>query len=259
MVGIRVLNRMLHFFRLNMVVLLFVFSVVVNADEQTNDFGYGVTNENVQTHAKGSRPMATLPLVPEAGSGAVIISNQDYHIGPSDELNIEVFQVPDLSGVERVNSRGYINMPLIGSVRVGGLTNEQAEELIAGLLGKDYLQNPQVNIDIIEYVSQQVVVIGSVKNPGVYPLKGRTTLLQVIALAGGAGSIAKEEEIVVFRADKQGAVVGYVVNLQEIQEGKKKDPEVIGNDRIVVPESGSRAMIKGVSDTLRGFIGFRPY
>ena len=150
-------------------------------------------------------------------------------------------------------------MPLIGSVRVAGLTHEQAEQLIEEKLGKDYLQDPQVNIDIVEYVSQQVTIIGSVKEPGVYPLKGRTTLLQAIAMAGGPGPIADEEEIVVFRADNAGQVAGYIVNLEEIQEGKKKDPEVIGNDRIVVPESGIKSMIKGVSDTLRGFIGFRPY
>lgn len=197
--------------------------------------------------------------MPDAGSGSVIISNKEYHIGPSDKIEIEVFQVPDLSGVETVNSRGYINMPLIGMVPVAGLTEQQAEQLIADKLGKDFLQDPQVNIDIIEYVSQQITILGSVKAPGMYPLKGRTTLLQAIALAGGPERIADEEEIVVFRTDKTGAVAGYIVNLEEIQAGKKKDPEMIGNDRIVVPESGSRALIKGVSDTLRGFVGFRPY
>jgi len=250
---------MLNSFRLIIALSLFVFVASVSADNFYDDDDFNSTENSNQLLADSATGMSSLPAVPDAGSGAVVISNQEYHIGASDKLEIEVFQVPDLSGTERVNARGYINMPLIGSVLVAGLTQQQAEQLIAEKLGKEYLQNPQVNIDIVDYVSQQVTILGSVKAPGVYPLKGRTTLLQAIALAGGAGPIANEEEIVVFRTDKSGAVAGYVVNLTEIQTGKKKDPEMIGNDRIVVPESGSRAMIKGISDTLRGFVGFRPY
>jgi len=200
--------------------------------------------------------MTVLPVNPSEGAGTTILSNRQYRIGPSDEIEVEVFQVPDLSGVEKVNARGYINMPLIGRVLVAGLTQEQAEKLIADKLKAEYLQDPQVNIDIKDYVSQQVTVLGSVKSPGVYPLKGPTTLLQVVALAGGPISIADVSTVLVFRANEKGEVMGYIVNLGEIQTGAKKDPKVVGNDRVVVPRSGSRAMIKGVTDTLRGFIGF---
>jgi polysaccharide export outer membrane protein len=203
--------------------------------------------------------MAAMPLTPGAGSGSVAVSTSDYVIGPSDLLEIDVFQVDELSGTERVNSSGYIKMPLIGSVKVAGLSREQAEDLIAALYSVEYLQDPQVNIDIAEYVSHQITVLGSVAVPGVYPLKGKTTLLQALAMAGGAGQLADQEQIVVFRTDKAGAVIGYVVNMEQILAGTKVDPEIIGNDKIVVPESGSKSFIKGVSDTLRGFIGFRPY
>jgi polysaccharide export outer membrane protein len=212
-----------------------------------------------QDDGPASSPMGAMPAVPDEGSGASFIPTGDYVIGPSDELEIEVFQVEELSGVERVNSRGFITIPLIGPVMVAGLTQGEAEDLLAELLGKDYLQNPQVNIDIIEYVSQQVTVLGVVSEPGVYPLKGHTTLMQALAMAGGVERLADEEQIVVFRTDKTGSVVGYIVDLEKIKEGKKKDPEIIGSDRIVVPESGSKSIIKGVSDTLRGFVGFRPY
>ena len=250
---------MFYLFRLLFAFTLFSFVTGAGADQYFGDDDYQSSDISAYKVADASSGMKQLPIVPDAGSGSVIISNKEYHIGPSDKLEIEVFQVPDLSGIETVNSRGYINMPLIGMVPVAGLTEQQAEQLIADKLGKDFLQDPQVNIDIIEYVSQQITILGSVKAPGVYPLKGRTTLLQAIAMAGGPERIADEEEIVVFRTDKTGAVAGYIVNLEDIQAGKKKDPEMIGNDRIVVPESGSRALIKGVSDTLRGFVGFRPY
>ncbi|MEM1113383.1 MAG: polysaccharide biosynthesis/export family protein [Pseudomonadota bacterium] len=216
-----------------------------------------VEKERPPENSASVEEMNLLPEQSETSSSAVILDEDDYRIGPADELEIEVFQVDELSGVEKVNSRGYIRMPLLGPVKVAGLTTEQAEDLLADLYGVDYLQDPQVNIDIADYASQQVTLLGAVDEPGVYPLKGRTTLLQALALAGGTERLADEEEIVVFRTNDGGEVVGYIVNLEEILSGSKPDPEVIGNDRIVVPESGSKSFVKGVSDTLRGFIGFR--
>ncbi len=199
---------------------------------------------------------APMPLTPEDGSGAVVLSTSDYILGPSDLLQIDVFQVDELSGTERINAAGYIKMPLIGLVKVAGLSREQSEDLIAELYAEDYLQDPQVNIDVMEYVSHQITVLGHVTNPGVYPLKGKTTLLQALAMAGDAGALADEEEVVVFRSDESGAVVGYVVNLEDVLAGTTVDPEIIGNDKVVVPVSGSKSFVKGITDTLRGFVGF---
>jgi len=218
-----------------------------------------VLSDKTERSPGGLEAMGALPDAAASGSGMITLSADDYRIGPADQLEIEIFQVDELSGVEKVNSRGYIKMPLIGSVKVAGLTREEAEDLIAQIYEADYLQDPQVNIDIIDYASQQVTLLGAVANPGVYPLKGKTTLLQALAMAGGAGRLADEEEIVVFRTDFSGNVVGYLVNLEEIKAGAKSDPEVIGNDRIVVPESGSKSFVKGITDTLRGFVGWRVY
>jgi polysaccharide biosynthesis/export protein len=203
--------------------------------------------------------MTSLPDVAPAGSGTVVLRQDDYRIGPADELHVAIFQAEELSGAERVNSRGYIRMPLLGPVKVGGLTREQAEALIAGLYGAEYLQDPQVNIDITEYASQQVTVIGAIEKPGVYPLKGQTTLLEVLAMSGGVTGLAADSEIVVFRTNAEGEVVGYVVDLDTITSGEKRDPKIIGNDSVVVPESGSMSAVKGVTDTLRGFVGFERY
>ena len=202
---------------------------------------------------------APMPLTPEDGSGAVALSTSDYILGPSDLLQIDVFQVDELSGTERINAAGYIKMPLIGLVKVAGLSREQSEDLITELYADGYLQDPQVNIDIMEYVSHQITVLGHVTNPGVYPLKGKTTLLQALAMAGDAGALANEEEVVVFRSDETGVVVGYVVNLEAVLAGTTVDPEIIGNDKVVVPVSGSKSFIKGITDTLRGFVGFASF
>ena len=181
-----------------------------------------------------------------------------YRLAPGDVIKVEVFQVDELSSEERISERGEIVMPLIGPVRVGGMTPKAAEAHIAGILGKDYLQDPQVDIDISESASQQVTVMGAVMKPGVFPVSGRTTLLQAIALAQGTDKVAKEEEVVVFRPDPSGAIRAYVVDLKAVQRGDLADPVLVGEDRVVVPRSGTAVFIRGVTDTLRGFVSLTP-
>jgi polysaccharide export outer membrane protein len=176
-----------------------------------------------------------------------------YRIGPHDLLRIEVFQVEELSSQERVNEEGLIVMPLIGNVRVGGLTPQEAERAIADRLGENYLQNPQVNVFVMEYASQKVTVTGHVKSPGVFPLAGETTLMQAIALAGGLDEVAKKQEIVVFRRQKSGAVNAYVVDLAAIEQGKLTDPRMVADDRVVVPKSGMAVVGRSVNNVLTGW------
>jgi polysaccharide export outer membrane protein len=176
-----------------------------------------------------------------------------YRIGPYDLLQIQVFQVDELSRTERVSEDGYVVMPLIGAVRVGGLSQREAEKAIADKLAERYLQNPQVSIFVAEYASQKVTVIGQVKKPGVFPLAGRTTLMQAIALAGGFDDAAKKGEVVVFRKQPSGEVNAYVVDLAAVQEGRLSDPVIVGDDRVVVPKSGAAALGKAVGNVLTGW------
>ncbi len=200
-----------------------------------------------------------LPEEASSATGATILSQHEYLIGPADELDITVFQVEDLSGTRVVSARGDIRMPLLGGVKVAGLSAQQVEDLLVTLYGEQYLQNPQISVAISHYASQQVTILGQVRDPGVYPLKGRTTLLQAMAMGGGPTRVANEEEVVVFRTEPDGAVYGYLVNIDEIVAGIKRDPEVIGSDRIVVPESGFSAFMRGISIGIPGFGGYRQY
>ena len=177
-----------------------------------------------------------------------------YRIGPYDLLKIQVFQVEALSSEVRVDDAGLVVMPLIGAVKVGGLTPAEAEQDIAHKLGQSYLQNPQVRIFVAEYASQKVTVIGRVKKPGMFPVAGRTTLMQAIALAGGLDDLAKKEEVVVFRKQPTGSVNAYVVNMEAIEEGTLTDPVVVGDDRIVVPKSGGAVLEKAIGDILSGWV-----
>lgn len=186
-------------------------------------------------------------------------SLDDYVIGPQDLLQISVFQADALSRKVRVSSRGSITLPPIGLVQAAGLTSAELETQIAAQLRDCCMQDPQVSIFIEEFVSQRVTVEGEVKTPGVYPLHGRTTLLQAVALAAGSSNLADLSNVAIMREQRGGDGVKdmLVFDLREIREGKIADPVIQGNDVIVVSRSSSQALLKNITDTLRGFVGFR--
>ena len=161
-------------------------------------------------------------------------ANSIYRIGPSDLLTIKVFQADELSGEVRVDQRGNISLPLIGNVRIAGLSQAEAEKRLADLLGRNYLQNPQVSIFIKEFTNQRVTVEGEVGNPGVYPIKGKVSLLQAIALAGGVTQSAKTDNIALFRTSGRGGARAYQIDLGLIRNGRASDFPVVNDDRIVV-------------------------
>lgn len=156
-----------------------------------------------------------------------------YKIGASDLLGIKVFRADELSGEVRVSQQGTITLPLLGSVRLAGLTQVQAEQRLAQLLGANLLQNPQVSVFIKEYTNQRVTIEGAVRSQGVFPLNGKVTVLQAIALAGGLSEDAKTDTVALFR--KQGGRSSiYYMDLDLIRNGQASDPFVLNDDRIVI-------------------------
>lgn len=168
----------------------------------------------------------------------------DYRIGPEDLLEVQVFGVDQLTRTVRVNSRGLISLPLIGNLEVGGLNAQQAEALIVGKLAEGFLQDPQVSLFIKEYTSQRVTIEGAVNKPGVYPLRGPTTLLQSLAVAGGQANLSDMTEVMLFRADSLGRRVAAVYDVDRIRSGELQDPPVINDDLIVVKRSKARIFLK---------------
>jgi len=108
-----------------------------------------------------------------------------YVLGADDQIAVRVSDAEEISDKPmRIESDGYIRLPMIGRVKAAGLTVEQLEERIAAGL-KVYMKEPDVTVSIVEFRSQPVSVIGSVKNPGVHQLQGRKTLVEILSLAGG--------------------------------------------------------------------------
>jgi polysaccharide export outer membrane protein len=166
----------------------------------------------------------------------------DYRIGPDDLLDIQVFGVEELSQKVRVNSVGNISLPLIGEVQASGTLTQELEDIIEARLSKDYMQNPIVNVFIEEYASQRVTIGGSVGKPGVYALRGSTTLLQAVSMAGGLKRLALAE-VNIFRVMPNNHRVKMTYNLDEIQEGVVEDPEVQGGDYLIVGTSEARKFL----------------
>jgi polysaccharide export outer membrane protein len=199
-----------------------------------------------------------MPPPDTTSTGGVYTGVSEYRVGPQDLIEISVFQVPDLNRTVRVNTTGQISLPLIGSMQAGGLTIQELEVLIATKLEAKFLQNPQVTAFVKEYTSQRVTVEGAVLKPGIYPLTGRTSLLQCIAMAGDLSQLADSKGIVIFR-QVNGKKMGAVFDITAIRSGDAEDPLVYGDDIIVVDQSGSKTALSKFIQAIPIFSVFGVY
>lgn len=151
-------------------------------------------------------------------------------ITTQDILDVNVFKVPDLSAKGlTVESNGTISLPLIGTVKVAGLTMVQAEQMLTRML-TEYMQAPQVSvIRTNKAIEKRVTVEGEVKTPGVYPIKGNLSFLQAIALAQGLSDVGDSRGVFFYRDGTR-----HLVNLDLVRNGTISDPMLRGDDRIVV-------------------------
>jgi polysaccharide export outer membrane protein len=181
-------------------------------------------------------------LIVTIGSWA---SAANVPLGPGDVLKITVFGQPDLTLETRVSEAGSISYPLVGEVKVGGLSSNEAEKKIADLLDKGgFVRQPQVNLMVTEMQSQQVSVLGQVNKPGRYPADGKRSLTDMLALAGGVNPDAADT--VVLTRTQNGKTTKEVIDLVElIRSGDpSKNRELVAGDSLFV-ERAPRFYIYG--------------
>lgn len=167
---------------------------------------------------------------------------QNYRLGPLDTIDVTVFQEPELSVKGTViDASGVVTLPLVGTIRAAGKSPTELSAEIAQRLGEKYLVDPQVSVTAAASVSQKVTVQGDVTEPGVYQIKGGTTLLEALALAKGETRTATLKEVVVFRT-VDGQRLGGVFDVARIRRGQAEDPQIQGNDVIVVGHSGAKSL-----------------
>lgn len=187
--------------------------------------------------------LATLPLPDGIDPNS---TERAYRIGALDELSVNVFNSPELS-VETVvaDAGGRISLPLIGEVDARGRTSTELARQIEVILQRRYVIDPRVAVNVITPVSQAVTVSGSVREPGTYPIVGRTTLLRTIAIAKGTTEFARESAVVVFR-DAGNTRYAALYNLKAIAAGQAEDPEVFANDVVLVGNSQARRFFRDI-------------
>lgn len=186
--------------------------------------------------------------VPDEGEAAA-----DYRVAPMDVVDVTVYDAPNLSRAAQVSAAGVISLPLIGNVKATGKTTDQLQADIAARLAKDFMQSPQVFVSVKEYNSQRVTVDGAVVKPGVFPLKGKTTLVEVVAQAGGLNEMGSPSGVYVLRK-VDGKKMAARFDLGEIRKGKKEDPVMRAGDIVMVDESGGKVMFKNLQ-SVTGFTG----
>jgi len=185
------------------------------------------------------RTAIALLFVLSMQGGLFAEAEKAYRIGPENLLQIDVHYGKDglISQKVRVSSRNLINFPLVGEVDVEGLTVSELENKLYTLLEKDYLVNPQVSVVIEEYST--VSVIGEVKKPGAYRIKGKLTVVEAISLAEGFTKIASPNRAKIVRTLDDGTKKEIPVRLSDIINGKKQKNNIYlqAGDVVVVPES----------------------
>lgn len=161
--------------------------------------------------------------------------SMDYGIQPGDVIHVIVWKEEALSGNHKVRLDGHVTLPLLGDVKASGrhpreLANELADKF------RVFLERPIVTVELLEANSARFFVIGEVIVSGTFPLFGRTTVVQALALAGGFQEFAKKSQIIILRFDGD-AQVSIPFNYDEVERGQKLEQNItiLPGDTIVVP------------------------
>jgi polysaccharide export outer membrane protein len=154
-------------------------------------------------------------------------SLEEYRVGPGDKIEISVFGHPDLNKIVEVRGDGSINYPLLGDLPVAGKTVSEIDADLTRRLAKDFLVDPQISVDVREYQSQWVTVMGEVRTPGRYVLKRNMRLVDLLAEAGGATKEAGREIRVTRRADDRGGTRLLTVSREQLLSANDPSANIV--------------------------------
>ena len=161
----------------------------------------------------------------------------NYVIGPDDVLSVVFWRDKDLTSDVVVRPDGKISLPLLNDIQAGGLTPAQLREVV-NTEARRFVEDPTVTVIVKQIKSRKMFITGQVDKPGLYPLGGPTTVLQLIAMAGGLKEFADARRILIMRND--GAArrqVGFPFNYDEVRTGKnlEQNIELKPGDTVIVP------------------------
>jgi polysaccharide biosynthesis/export protein len=182
-----------------------------------------------QSPTRGASTTAGATAVPAAAPPS------DYVIGPEDVLAVVYWREKDLSAEVTVRSDGKISLPLLNDVEAAGLTPTELRDRLTAA-SQRFVADPNVTVVVRQMNSRKVFITGEVAKPGTYPLSGPTTVLQLIALAGGLREYADAKNISILRAEK-GRSVSFRFNYKDVASRKNlgQNIELKPGDTVVVP------------------------
>lgn len=208
----------------------------ITPSAQASDVTPGARDGNIRVVSALPPP----PILPGGG---------EQPIGNNDVLEVDVFQVDDLDRTVQVDASGMIALPLIGQLKAAGKSVRQLESEITDAYGASYLQSPQVSVFVKESFGQRVTVDGEVKKAGIYPTTSSTSLIGVLAEAGGLTETADAGKVYVFR-DINGERLVANYNAKNIRSGRQSDPRIYGGDIVVVFASSSKVAMNNLQQVL---------
>lgn len=178
---------------------------------------------------------AAAAATPRVSAGAGVTMPDDYVIGPDDVLSVVYWKDKELSADVAVRPDGKISLPLVNDLSAAGLTPEQLRVSITAAAAK-FVEDPTVSVVVKAINSRKVFVTGQVQKPGVYPLNAPTTIMQLIAMAGGVLEFADSEKILVLR-NESGKQVAHPFNYKQVLSRKnlRQNIDLKPGDTIVVP------------------------
>jgi len=165
--------------------------------------------------------------------------NYIHRLQLADRLRIAVYQEDDLTTQTRIDAHGRINLPLIGEVAVGGLTVNEAQEIIQrSYRDGRFLRNPQVTVNVEEYAPREVSIQGQIRNPGRYtlPIESTFTVVELVTKAGGITDIGKGTAVSITRLNPDGSQKTFTVDVESLIRGKKGQGK--NEDNILLLEPG---------------------
>lgn len=203
----------------------------------------GLTPTMAQT-LKPSLSLSALPTELPTAPNAQPLRETDPKtsaVGASDQLTITVYGQPDMGAEVTINDNGQITLPLIGTLKVTGMTPPAIEQAIARRLKDgDYLKNPEVSVQVRQLKSQMISVLGEVQKPGRFPLQGRMTVLEALATAGGLTGKADRQVLVLRRkpvaegAEPTREEIPIVLDPQSSLGRGRLDLELVNDDVVFI-------------------------
>ncbi len=201
-------------------------------------FGGLLWSLNFSASAQMETNAPTVVAVPNAAAQPATAAADTQYLQPNDLLEVSIYQQPDLEARVTVDRRGMVMLPLLGSVKLGGLTLEEATTLIHKLYDKDYLVDPKVTIQVVQFAVLRFTILGQVQRPGSYefPPNEKLNLLDGIAMAGGYTRLALASKVTI-----QRNIAGELKVINLDAEGMAKDPQnkpftILPGDTITVAE-----------------------